>query len=498
VCGQRDRDLNQHDPARRAAVATALDTVRRVLAGGLLLWALEVGVANASDHSDPMRFRDTEFRYLGAPSVREIAEEGEEGIIDFEAPAETIHQLVPSVFYGSLFEIESGLQSNFDLDDDQDDDLAIVEPKLNFALSYLPNAQALAYVNFELSKPLYVVEEGESQESKTKLEVTRAYVILGEIIEGLSLQLGRQNFDDDREWLYDEELDAGRLRYALGDLGLELAVGRMNLFDRDLLNSGSKDRINTYILFADYEVTEDVNVAGYVVKRDDRTEEDGSPVFFGLRSLGGTEVFEDEIAYWLDLSTVRGDDNGSDIRGYGLDLGATYLFDLPYGPNFTLAYAFGSGDRDPDDGTDKDFRQTGLQGNAGEFGGIASFQYYGEAFDPELSNLHVFTAGLGLRPTEDSSIDLVFHAYRQDEISDELRDSAIDLDPNQDESRQSRRLGSEIDLVIGYHDLLPDLDLEFTFAYFFSGRAFRVEVDDGVFKDADDAFFAGFDMEFSF
>jgi alginate production protein len=112
--------------------------------------------------------------------------------------------------------------------------------------------------------------------------------------------------------------------------------------------------------------------------------------------------------------------------------------------------------------------------------------------------MHIITAGVGLKPTDDSSIDLVFHTYRQDEISDDIRDSAIDLDPNEDGSRQSKRLGSEIDLVVGVKDIIPDLDLEFTFGYFFSGRAFRVEAEDDVFKDADNAFFVGFDMDFSF
>jgi hypothetical protein len=38
----------------------------------------------------------------------------------------------------------------------------------------------------------------------------------------------------------------------------------------------------------------------------------------------------------------------------------------------------------------------------------------GERLDPELSNLLIFTGGIGIRPTRRSSIDLVYHHYLQD------------------------------------------------------------------------------------
>ena len=47
----------------------------------------------------------------------------------------------------------------------------------------------------------------------------------------------------------------------------------------------------------------------------------------------------------------------------------------------------------------------GLQENEADFGGAASFKDYGEVLDPELSNLAIFTVGLGLRPSEKFSLD---------------------------------------------------------------------------------------------
>ena len=77
---------------------------------------------------------------------------------------------------------------------------------------------------------------------------------------------------------------------------------------------------------------------------------------------------------------------------------------------------------------------------------MPDFLYYGELFDPELSNLLILTAGTGINMTEESSIDIVYHYYLQHKASDELRDAGIDAEPD----GESKRLGSEIDLIIGY------------------------------------------------
>ena len=134
-------------------------------------------------------------------------------------------------------------------------------------------------------------------------------------------------------------------------------------------------------------------MGAFAIVLDDRTKRQDRPLFFGLRSLGEVDVFDDEIEYWADLATVRGKDEGTDIKGYGFDIGATYELNAPLRPYFTLAYAFGSGDSDPDAGTDKEFRQTGLEGNENKFGGITSFKYYGETFNPELRNLKISNRG---------------------------------------------------------------------------------------------------------
>jgi hypothetical protein len=105
--------------------------------------------------------------------------------------------------------------------------------------------------------------------------------------------------------------------------------------------------------------------------------------------------------------------------------------------------------------------------------------------DPELSNMSIWYGGVGIRPTKKSSIDLVYHDYRQVEASDDIRDSDLDTDPN----GMDKDLGREVDLVIGYQEI-KNLNTELIVAYFWPGDAFS--------DDADDALFAGLQMRYNF
>ncbi|WP_209428272.1 alginate export family protein, partial [Pararhodobacter sp. SW119] len=100
----------------------------------------------------------------------------------------------------------------------------------------------------------------------------------------------------------------------------------------------------------------------------------------------------------------------------------------------TLGYAWGSGDSDPASETDTAYRQTGLQSNEARMGGFAKFHYYGEALDPDLSNIAIATAGVGITSNERVSLDMLYHHYREVTAS----------------AGGARHLGDGLDLVIGY------------------------------------------------
>jgi alginate production protein len=381
--------------------------------------------------------------------------------------------LLDAFEFGGHIEIAKAHQRNFDLDRSKDDDVALVPVELQLELLFDPSDHFEAYVQTTLTNPFVLSEQGENEDRNTELTIEEAYVVLMQPDWGLSLQVGRQLFEDERQWLYDAGLDGLRGAYWRPDFCLELSASREAQVAQDFLNSVDQESVNTYVLYGAYELAQDLTLGAYGILSDYRSGDRDRQLFLGLQSFG---TLGERLTYWLDAAHVRGDEESRDLRGYGLDLLATYRFDAPLSPHLILGYAFGSGDSDPEDDTDGAFRQTGLQGNETEVGGLTSFRYYGEAFDPELSNMSIFTAGIGARARAGISLDLVYHYYLQDEASDELRDAGIDPEP----TGRSRRLGSEIDLVLGFEQI-EDLRVSGFFGHFMPGRAFEPGADDALF-----------------
>ena len=98
--------------------------------------------------------------------------------------------------------------------------------------------------------------------------------------------------------------------------------------------------------------------------------------------------------------------------------------------------------------------------------------------DPELSNLRIATVGTGIRPTDKTSLDLIYYNYRQVEASTLMRDSEIDLDPD----GHSTDIGYEIDLVFGYR-IKPHHKGNVIVGSFHPGNAFRNDVDNALFVE---------------
>ncbi len=296
------------------------------------------------------------------------------------------------------------------------------------------------------------------------------------VFDGLDLLVGRSRFEDEREWLYNRNLDGVRLFF---DGGPVFAEGSVTTgFD-----TGNRRDDHTLNLMGQVgvDLAEDVMASAWIVDRRDRTSRDESPFLFGLHSEGEPVR---HLEYWIELAGASGVDGNRRIRGWAFDVGATYELDLPLDPAFTLGWAFGSGDRDPSDSVDGAFRQTGLQRNNGKLSGVTSFRYYGELVDPELSNLHVATAAVGVRLARRTSLDLVAHALLQDVAAASLRSSDLRATPN----GRHRDLGVEIDAVLGIREW-EALDLEVVAGWFEPGRAFDTNAS---------AFTAKFQIRFKF
>jgi alginate production protein len=388
-------------------------------------------------------------------------------VFDPDDAPETRYRVAPFLTLGAELEIDFEFLRNLDLDKRRKDDASLLTPELSVALSFDPAPEFQAFVSVTLSREfvLGAGAEGAGANEDIALEVKEAYVRVRGVPAGLSVQIGRQRFEDERQWLYDEELDAVRVRYERDALAVEASVSRNGLVAKDVFRDRPRRQINNYALVAGYRLLREIEVEGYAIIRDDQDDARQRPVFLGVRSRG--EPFED-LDYWLELAHVGGRDGPGRIRAWAVDVGATYELEAGPRPSLTLGFAFGSGDRHPEDGSDGNFRQTGLQENEGDFGGAATFKYYGEVLDPELSNLAVFTVGLGIRPDDRFSLDVVYHHYVQHRASSSLRNAGIDAEP----SGRSRRLGSEVDLVVGFEEIWNRIDGRVVLGHFMPAAAF--------------------------
>jgi len=306
--------------------------------------------------------------------------------------------------------------------------------------------------------------------------------------------LGRQDFDDAREWLYDQNLDGLRVAWERPAWHLELAAAttltdgseRDTHADNWSLYLDNNDRKKHLALWALYR-----DISEYQLDSNTRVAEQNLHV--GARAIG---EFLPQNESWIDVAVLSGsrdeDVSGSmssrDILGWGYDIGTTWsppFLDPLY---FTLGYALGTGD-DSTSGTDGTFRQTGLQDNTAKFGGVTSFQYYGELFDPELSNLGIFTAGVGARLVKKVSLDVVYHTYTQDVAKNQLSFGPVESSLRRATlTGTDADIGSEFDLIFGYRRF-SNWDLEIVGAWFQAGDAWQV---------GDDAFLTKIQLRYRF
>lgn len=289
---------------------------------------------------------------------------------------------------------------------------------------------------------------------------------------GLDLQLGRVDFDDEREWLFDQNLDTVRGIWNGGRARIEYAYSE-TLSDGSVEDEAAE---NHFIYVSNQHRKR--HLAAWLFRREFDLAVPVRRTHVGVRATG--EWWDDHES-WLDIAWLNGHTGTADQRGLALDLGTTWEPGDHFA--FTLGYAWGQGDPSGSE-TGRTFRQSGLQDNNGKFAGVTSFRYYGEVLDPELANLAVFTAGIGWLPRSGLSLDLVWHQYRQDHLSTRLVDTELDRRP----SGQSKDIGHGLDLVFGWRTRW-NMDVEAVAGWFSPGRAF---------VNADDAFVGKLQLRFRF
>lgn len=323
---------------------------------------------------------------------------------------------------------------------------------------------------------------------------------------GLGFEIGRLDFEDDRRWWWDQELDAVRVFFEREEVEFVVAVARElapDRSDRDyvepqlerllrVFGEASWEWRSNHVVeaFALYQQDHSpTQIVGQLVETEREDDSDADLSWWGARLSGAVETESAGIfAYWFDAAWVRGREkrlefeevskrrsvvterSTRNISGWALDVGTTWLARVEFEPRITVGYALGSGGRDSGSGEDHSFRQTALQSNEPGFGGVRSFRRYGTLLDPELSNLHVLTAAVGFSLFESSSVDFVYHYYRLFDRATLLLDARLDPEL----TGRDRDLGHGVDVVLAIEEW-GRVQLDFVGSVFRGGNAFGAD-----------------------
>ena len=381
------------------------------------------------------------------------------------------------------------------------DDRVRLDGTLKLEFFYRLGRHASMFVQGDVGFEAELYREAGTRENTGSVRRGQAWVYVARMFgTPFALQVGRQRFREKREWWWDEDLDAVRLRYVGNRFVAEVAVAQEVAGEslRDLRLAPEHQDLRRVLGNAAWAPTPEFRLdlfglwahdrspspgLGEVIPSTSDDEEDANLVWFGTRFSGDLNDGRAALSYWIDGAVVRGRDirlgfvpAGDGLRvatrtehrvvGWATDLGMTWTPSRG-GLALTVSYAAGSGDDDPADGTDHAFRQTGLQDNNGRYEGVDRFRYYGELLRPELSNLEILSTSIGLPLLRSSSIELLYHRYSQIVARSEIVGARLKADP----AGLAPGLGEEIDLALGLEEW-EHLEMELIAAAFRAGRAF--------------------------
>lgn len=353
------------------------------------------------------------------------------------------------------------------------------------------------------------------------LEWRQSYVQFNELFNviPLNLQVGRQRIREDYGFWWNRDMDAVRLNYDSTLFSGFFAVAQ-DLFayrtSETTIDPDSDARLRVLlqtssVIAPDHRLEfralyendhSDHGDIGGIVPAADFDEEDNNLVWGGIRSVGAfpqaSGGFLSRIDYRLDAAVVGGSTeevvtaatadpeirtvtsiDERDVLGWGLDAGVDVALAAPLNPTLMFGYAYGSGD--DGDGTDTAFRQSDLQGNSSRLGlSTASIHNYGEALRPELSNLHVLTAGVSFPMLQASNVTFLYHYYRLANEETGLRSGRVRIATNGTDSD----VGQGVDAVFNFdlnkevpvlNQSPADTDVRVSFGGFKAGDAYDPE-----------------------
>ncbi|MEK7802632.1 MAG: alginate export family protein, partial [Pseudomonadota bacterium] len=309
-------------------------------------------------------------------------------------------------------------------------------------------------------------ETGTSQSLGRYAELRQYFFKVNNMFGSLPMyaQVGRQRFSDPYAFLWNRDIDAVRIGYdgslvnSFVAFGENVASYRTSEgdFDANAQDIGRllgevtwayayKNSLSARVLHInDHSGTDPV---GYVFAPRARDDEDVKLTWTDLRATGRVSALENimsDIRYRADGAVVMGDTttvtsssvaptsdlrrvtatNSRDVMGWAFDGDINMTLALPLAPTLIFGYAYGSGD--DGQGQDTSFHQPDLRGNSSRQGDSTGASHnYGEALRPDLTNLHIVKAGIGITVMKASDIMMTYRYYLLDHKETGLSNSHV-------------------------------------------------------------------------
>ncbi|HWP57381.1 MAG TPA: alginate export family protein [Candidatus Acidoferrales bacterium] len=395
------------------------------------------------------------------------------------------------------YEVKFDYQNNFALDRRQRSDVLHLDQEFQLRLFYPYNDWVSLLVEGKLFAEHEIYRQRGGRKSEFALERGETWVRFDRLFgHNLTLKIGRQSFEEPRRWWWDDELDAIGIRFRAHPWFVQLGVARELLPEStsenfvDPENEGVlrvlaradwryADGHRLSLFFLHQHDSSRTPATGAFVRKAREDESDARLWWGGLRAMGLAIVAGyGEFSYWADAAVVGGEEKLLDLEGAGhrklvvsrrrqrvlgwaVDFGGRWATPLPARPAFILGYALGSGDKSPEKGSDRAFRQTGLQANDEEF------RTYGELLRPELSNLGVAVWAVQLPLLSESHVEFAYRHFRQHHAAPFLRDGRIEAEPN----GRNKTIGQEWMVYFGFKEW-KNVEIEVVGAAFRAGRAY--------------------------
>ncbi|MFT7678820.1 MAG: hypothetical protein ACI8QC_002817, partial [Planctomycetota bacterium] len=137
------------------------------------------------------------------------------------------HMLSEYLTLGARVDFSSAFEDNFDLDDERARDRRNYAASIRSELVWAPPGNFSGLIGFRHSTR-YRWDADDPNETRNRSLFNEVYGYWSDVgTRGLDLQIGRQDFDDPREWIYDHNLDALRFIYRQPAYRLELSASKV-------------------------------------------------------------------------------------------------------------------------------------------------------------------------------------------------------------------------------------------------------------------------------